>query len=256
MFCLSLLIKTARECINIGPIKSNFQIFFCCCNCLKNVTKQAVKLRLPQKQEQFLQLKFDLRMWKPNVNLPTSLSLSFLLTGWQWAIKANYGSGRQRVGEKARVRLSLVTYSREALPNPNQLYCFGVEEEEAVKKAPVSRLHGSEEERKGERAILNRDTFPLSPSPSPSRSLVAAPQSRAEEGESTITAECRTRIGWRKKEKNEVTARRLHSIRQRTSEMNQIGGDIRKAQRLISLKSSKKLKCRLVNRILVQLLTF
>lgn len=27
MFCLSLLIKTARECINIGPIKSNFQIF-------------------------------------------------------------------------------------------------------------------------------------------------------------------------------------------------------------------------------------
>lgn len=44
-----------------------------------------------------------------------------------------------RVGERARVRLILVTYSREALPNPNQLYCFGVEEEEeAVKKAPVS----------------------------------------------------------------------------------------------------------------------
>ena len=253
MFCLSLLIKTARECINIGPIKSNFQIFFCCCNCLKNVTKQAVKLRLPQKQEQFLQLKFDLRMWKlefTNVSLSLSSSL----------------------GDSGRLRPIMAVGVRELVrKRESDWFWWRIRERHcririsstasASKKKKQwrkhrSRLHGSEEERKGERAILNRDTFPLSPSPSPLRSLVAAPQSRAEERESTITAECRTRIGWRKKEKNEVTARRLHSIRQRTSEMNQIGGDIRKAQRLISLKSSKKLKCRLVNRILVQLLTF
>lgn len=180
--------------------------------------------------------------------------LSLLLTGWQWAIKANYGSGRQSWWES------------ESQTDSGDVFERGTAESESALLLRRRRRRSSEEstgldctavKRRGrERAILNRDTFPLSPSPSPSRSLVAAPQSRAEERESTITAECRTRIGWRKKEKNEVTARRLHSIRQRTSEMNQIGGDIRKAQRLISLKGSKKLKCRLVNRILVQLLTF